>query len=363
MRRILALLSVLLLLGGLAACRKKPAAAAPTQPIPNTTGPMVGICMPEETGYWLESVRLLEAELWSLGYQTHAVYAQADAATQSAQIEEMVQEQVRCIVIAPVDAMSLTAVLETAREAGIFIVAFDRQITDTVCVDFLVTFDYQVMGSEMGDYIVTAKGLDNEALEESYNVEFIMGSAEDTSALHLHSGLMDVLQPYLDAGILECISGRTAFADTYTTPATGDGAAQKLTAVLEQYGKNETLDILCVSSDEMAKACFDVLVSAGYTEERMPLIIAQGGLKEGIRQIVAGQQTATIYKDLPGLAKHTATVADGLLTGKELSGDKTINNYAADVQAILCDAFLADSGNYQELIVDAGIYRQEELNP
>ena len=44
---------------------------------------------------------------------------------------------------------------------------------------------------------------------ESFTIEFFMGSPDDNDAVMLYNGVMEVLQPYLDAGTLVCKSGRT----------------------------------------------------------------------------------------------------------------------------------------------------------
>lgn len=44
--------------------------------------------------------------------------------------------------------------------------------------------------------------------KESRTIEFFMGSLDDTQALFLYNGLMEVLQEYLDDGTLVCRSGK-----------------------------------------------------------------------------------------------------------------------------------------------------------
>ena len=69
--------------------------------------------------------------------------------------------------------------------------------------------------TKIAEYIVKAKNLETAKQENrSYSIEFFMGSPDDNNALFLYNGIMEVLQPYLDNGVLVCKTGRTSFQDT-----------------------------------------------------------------------------------------------------------------------------------------------------
>lgn len=347
MRRAVAFALMLVLLLGFAGCAKEVKQQPVEEPKPDPTGPFVGICLPEDSNQWKENARLLEKELKTLGFEVKTEYAQADPQMQINQIKAMAEGQASCLVIAPVDAMALTQELETSDIAGIPVVAYDWQLTDLESADGAAGFDYFAIGRALGEYIVSAKEL--KTAEEAYTVEFIMGSAEDSRALQLHMGLMQILQPYLDTGVLVCPSGRTAFADTYTIKEDPETAAQKLSKYLAEHYEKEQLDILCVASDEMAAACAEALTDAGYTEENWPLITGQGGLPEALKQIIAGKQTVTVYKDRPALAKACAQVVSSLATGAVIPEETSYQN------------IVVDSKNYEEKLVKTGIYSKKDL--
>lgn len=62
------------------------------------------------------------------------------------QIENMITKGVNVLVIAAVDCAALTDACEKAKDAGIYVIADDRLITNTKAVDFYVTFDLVRMG-------------------------------------------------------------------------------------------------------------------------------------------------------------------------------------------------------------------------
>lgn len=349
MRRLMSFLLALCLLLSFAGCGKKPAEKPKAEPKTEPTDPVVGVCLPEDNQQWKENARMLQAELKALGFEVKTEYAQKDPQIQLEQIKTLAEEQVACLVIAPVDAMALTQELEESDVAGIPVVAYDRQLQDLEAANAAVGFDYFAIGKSLGEYIVSARELTT--AKDPLAVEFIMGSAEDSRAVHLHAGLLQVLQPYLDAGTLVCSSGRIGFADTYVLQEDPQIAAEKLSKHLSEYYEKQPLDILCVASDDLAAACEETLLEAGYTEENWPLITGQGGLPKALRQIIDGKQTVTVYKDRPALAKACAQVVNSLVAGAVVSENE---------KAVFQNA-VVDSKNYEKLLIKTGIYEKQDL--
>lgn len=349
MRRLMVVLLALGLLFCLAGCGKKTENAPKQEPKPEPTNPVVGICLPENSTQWSETARLLKKELKALGFEAKIEYAKSDPQMQTRQIRALTEEQVSCLVIAPVDAMALNQELKESDVAGIPVVAYDRQLQDLEAADGAVGFDYYAIGQSLGEYIVSEK--EPEAAKEPLTVEFIMGSAEDDRALQLHMGLLQVLQPYLDAGKLVCPSGRVGFADTYILQEEPGAAAERLSKYLSEHYEKEQLNILCVASDDMAATCAEALLNAGYNEENWPLITGQGGLPEAVRQIIEGKQTVTVYQDRPALAKACAQEVNSLVAGAVV----------ADDERVVFQNAVVDKKNYEKLLIKTGIYQKKDL--
>ena len=323
------------------------------------TGPLIGICLPEETAQWQDNAIFLQNELNLLGYPVEVVYGENDPDMQAEQMADFVEKQVAALIVAPVDSMALTEGLQAAEQAQIPVIAFDRQLMGTAVVDAFITFDYADMGRQVGDYIVKTMDLET-AMEEdtTYTIELIMGAAEDDTALAFHAGLLAVLQPYLDAGVLESLSGRTSFADTYTQFADPSGAESKLKGYLDQFYKKQQPDILCFGSDEMAMGCAKLLSS--YRWENPVLVTGMGGHTKGLEKVESGFLSATVYRNMQALAKRCAAVTDGLITGQVLTHDRMTDNQIKDVPTFLEESFLVNGDNFQEKIVKPGIYEGKD---
>ncbi len=107
----------------------------------------VGIAMPTHAGQrWISDGKELTAAFQTKGYSVDLQYAEDDASTQLSELENMVTTGAKILVITPVDAKSLSSVLQLAADRGIRVIAYDRLLRDSPHVDYNVTFDNVQVG-------------------------------------------------------------------------------------------------------------------------------------------------------------------------------------------------------------------------
>ena len=206
----------------------------------------------------------------------------------------------------------------TAAAESVKVVTLDRQVLYAEGVLAAVTYDYLSLGVAMGSQIAEEKALATAKEEKrSYTIEFFMGSADDQNAVLLHQGILAVLQPYLDTGVLKSKTGRVLLEDTYIQKWDTDLAKTKCAQYLKSY-KDTPVDILCAASDTIAAGCIEALTEAGYTAENWPMITGMGGDNGAIRQILEGKQTATVYRDAEAMYETCSQVVHALLTEQPL---------------------------------------------
>ena len=328
-------------------------------------GKTVGIAMPTQSSErWINDGANMKAQLEALGYEVVLQYAEDDVQMQVSQIENMVAQMVDCLVIAAVDSGALTAVEAQAKAAGIPIIAYDRLLMDTDAVSYYASFDNKGVGTAIANYIVEAKDLENaEANGESYTIEFFMGSPDDNNAVLLHQGIMEVLQPYLDSGVLVCKTGRTSFDETCILRWSQETAQQWCENYLSGFYADEDLDIVCSAFDGFAYGIRSALESAGYTEANWPLITGQDAELMAVKNIISGKQTMSIYKDTRLLAEKCVTMVNAVInnTEPEINDTTTYDNNVLVVPSYLCTPVAVDANNYEELLIDGGYYTAEQL--
>ena len=328
-----------------------------------STGKRVAVAMPTQSSErWINDGGNMKEKLEALGYEVDLQYAEDDVQAQVSQIENMIAAGADCLVIAAVDSSALVNVEAQAKEAGIPIIAYDRLLMDTDAVSYYATFDNKGVGTAIGKYIEEAKDLANTS--ETYTIEFFMGSPDDNNAVMLYNGLMEVLQPYLDDGTLVCKSGRTSFDETCILRWSQETAQQNCENYLTGFYADEKLDICATAFDGFAYGCKAALEGAGYTVgEDWPLITGQDAELMATKNIIAGSQTMSIYKDTRLLADKCVTMVQAVLEGSEpeINDTEQYDNGKLVVPSYLCTPVAVDKDNYKEIIVDGGYYTEEQL--
>lgn len=342
MKKGIALILALLLT--LAGCAKgQPEVVDPTQP----PGPkQVGICMPQEAGRWVQEAEAMKAQLEALGYGVRVFYGESDPQLQADQLRALAREKVACIILAAVDSALLTREEQLVKEAGCRLVAYDRLLMDTDAVACFVGYDTLGMGRAVAQKIVQQKRLDAAGEQgEQYTVEFFMGAPEDHNAFLFHRGVMEVLGPYLDGGVLVCRTGRTAFEDTCVVDWSEQLAQQNCGGYLGEYYPGETPDILCAASDTLALGCIRALEALEVPAAQWPYVTGCGG--ENSEVLEDGRQALTVETYPQVLVKRCVEAADALLRGEDppVNDTESCHNNVMAVPAYLC-SFLVKEGNF-----------------
>ena len=323
---------------------------------------VVGIAMPTQSSErWINDGGNMKAQLEALGYEVVLQYAEDDVQMQVSQIENMIAQQVDCLVIASIDSVALTGVEAQAKAAGIPIIAYDRLLMQTDAVTYYASFDNEGVGRAIAEYVEAKLDLANTT--ETYTIEFFMGSPDDNNAVLLYNGVMKVLQQYLDSGVLVCKSGRTSFEDTCILRWSQETAQKNCEDYLAGFYADEDLDICLTAFDGFAYGCRSALEGAGYTADNWPIITGQDAELMATKNIISGHQTMSIAKDTRTLAEKCVTMVDAVLTGSEpeINDTTTYDNGVFVVPSYLCTPVAVDVDNYEEVLVESGYYTAEQL--
>lgn len=308
----------------------------------------VGISLPNQTTQrWIDEGKRLTRELMGLGYEVDLENAQDDAFAQAEQVEVML-EKVDCLIIAPVDSISLSQVLNQAR---IPVIAYDRLIMNTDKLSGFVGYDSQNVGADVAQRIVEEKALKTaEAENRSYTVEFFMGDYKNQNDVLFYQGLLQVLEPYLQSGVLTCPSGRIAFEDNCVASYDSEAAGQQLEELLKKhYGKKTYPQIILTAHDDIAVGCIRLLTEKRCSQEDWPLITGQQTSEAGVGQLAEGKLFLSVHYDTPELVAACAEMVHQVLQG-EPAGVMQWHNGEADIPANLLFPTLVDKENYHKEI-------------
>nr|WP_172123904.1 MULTISPECIES: multiple monosaccharide ABC transporter substrate-binding protein [unclassified Devosia] len=325
----------------------------------------IGISMPEQTTLrWISDGAELKAALEEKGYTVDLQYAGDDIPNQLAQIENMLTTGVDALVIAALDGTTLSAVLQQAGESEVEVFAYDRLIRDTGNVDYYTTFDNFQVGVLQANSIL--KGLGYPEKPGPFNIELFGGSPDDNNAFFFYDGAMSVFQPLIDKGDLVVKSGQTGMQTVGTLRWDGATAQSRMDNLLSSaYSDGTRVDAVLAPNDGLARGIISSLRGVGYGSSDLawPIISGQDAEAPSVKAIVAGEQYSTVYKDTRELARVTADLVETVVSGETPEGldTTTYDNGVKVVPSILLTPYEVDKTNYQELLIDSGYIKAEDV--
>ena len=323
---------------------------------------LIGVCFPtRDLQRWQQDGENIKQQLEAAGYEVDLLYAANDPATQIYQIENMIVNGAKVLIVASIDGEALGAVLAQAKEAGVAVIAYDRLIMGSDAVTYYATFDNFLVGVLQGQYIVDSLDLANN--NGPFNIEFITGDPGDNKIHFFFDGAMSILQPYLDAGILVCQSGQTEKYDVTTEGWDAANAQARFEYILSTYYADKPLHAVMASNDSTAQGVADALMSA-YSNDIYPVITGQDCDIISMWNILDGKQAMSVFKDTRDLAAKTVEMADAIAKGMKppINDIETYDNGTGVIPSYLCAPIVCTIENYKELMIDSGYYTEDQLN-
>ena len=335
-------------------------AAADTATV-ESNGTKVGVSMPtKDLQRWNQDGANMQAELEAAGYEVDLQYASNDVQTQVSQIENMISSGANVLVIAAIEGSSLGEALDMAKSANIPVIAYDRLLMNSDAVSYYATFDNYMVRTKQGQYIVDTLDLDN--ADGPFNLEITAGDPGDNNAGYFYNGAMDVLKPYIDEGKLVVVSGQTSFDECATpTWATETAQSRAENILSSNYADGTQIDVWLCSNDSTALGVENAL-AANYNGE-YPIVTGQDCDKENVKNMIAGKQSMSIFKDTRTLASQVVKMVGQILTGEtvDVNDTETYDNGTGVIPSFLCEPVFADINNYKELLIDSGYYTEADL--
>lgn len=321
----------------------------------------VGVSMPtKDLQRWNQDGANMQALLEAAGFEVDLQYASNDVQTQLSQVENMINSGADVLVIAAIEGSSLGSALTLAQENEIPVIAYDRLLMQSGAVSYYATFDNYMVGTVQGTYIKEAMDLDNAA--GPFNMEITAGDPGDNNAGYFYQGAIDVLKPYIDAGKLVVKSGQVEFTEVATPTWATETAQNRAENILSSYyADGSNVDIWLCSNDSTALGVENAL-AANYNGS-YPIITGQDCDIANTKNMIAGKQSMSVFKDTRTLAAQVVKMVGQILAGEtvDVNDTETYNNGVIVVPSYLCEPVFADANNYKELLIDSGYYTEDQL--
>ena len=336
-------------------------------------GGLIGVAMPTKSSErWIQDGNAVKSALEEQGYKVDLQYAEDDIPTQVSQIENMITKGAEALIVASIDGTTLSEVLQSAADADIPVIAYDRLIRDSENVNYYASFDNFKVGQQQAWSVLNGLGLvelDGTAKADApagpFNVELFAGSPDDNNATFFFNGAMDVLQPYIDKKTLVVKSGQTGFQQVATLRWDGETAQSRMEDILTaNYSDGTKVNAVLSPYDGISRGIISALEGAGYaTGAEWPIISGQDAELDSVKAINRGEQYATIFKDTRKLADVAVNMAVSLLKGEEPETNNTTDydNGKKVVPSYLLESQIVVKDNITEVLVDSGYWTADEV--
>ena len=178
------------------------------------------------------------------------------------------------------------------------------------------------------------------------------------------STLMNVLQPYIDSGVIVIPSGQTELGQCATEgwdPLKAQARMDNL--ISANYADGTVLNGVLSPYDGLSIGIISSLKSVGYGTADLPLPIVSGQDCEipSIKSIIAGEQYATIFNNTTTLAGVAVDMTLQALAGEEVTVNSTYDNGVFEVPSMSIPATIITAENYEAELVDSGYIAAEDL--
>lgn len=283
----------------------------------------IGVALPWlGTQNWAEANSMFKDKLKAAGFKPIVQQADNKVPQQQQQIESMIQNGAKVIVVGAVDGSQLGSVLEDAAAAGIKIIGYDRLIQNTTAVDGVVQFGSVKTGELQGKALLT--GLSAKKGKGPYNIELFGGGPADPNAPDFFKGAMSVLQPKINDGTLVVVSGQKKFTQCATMDWDNSKAQARMDSLLSGFYSNKKIDGVLCPNDGIARA---VITSCEQAGQDIPVVSGLDAENESVQWIWTGKQYSTVAKPTDSLVNKTVDIIKSLQAGQGMpKPTQTVNN-------------------------------------
>jgi len=294
---------------------------------------------------WKTDEAAIKAALAPSGAKYISADAQASAAKQLTDVESLISKGATVLIILAMDADAIVPAVAKATEAGIPVIAYDREIENPGAL--YITFDNVEVGRMMARAILAAKPAGNYA--------FIKGDKGDPNSTFLFSGITEILKPAMDGGKIKNVG------EVFTDGWKPDNAQKNMEQLLTKNANK--IDAVVSENDGMAGGVVAALTAQGLAGS-VP-VSGQDGDHAAINRIALGTQTVSVWKDSRDLGKVAGEAAVAMAGGKKMTEIAGVKPFSAGAKGVTVNGILLNplpvAKDNLNVIIDKGWIKAAEV--
>jgi D-xylose transport system substrate-binding protein len=311
------------------------------------------------TERWKNEEVLMRGLLEDLGYEVLSQEANHDVKLQNDQIDNMVGQGVKALIIIAEDGDAVVTSVDKAADAGVVVLAYDRLIKTTKIAAYL-SFNNVDVGRNQALGVMAALDAENWDVEANgpARVVELGGSPTDNNAILVRQGQDEVLAPYIEDGKIEIV------ADQWVDNWDAANALKLMENILTSLDND--VDAVVASNDGTALGALQALSAQGLAG--VVPISGQDATADGCNSIVKGELTVSVYKDIRELSPLAVELIDKLLKGEdaglenyslaELTND---DSFEGDVPCLFLPVVQVTADNVYDVVVATGFQSYDDV--
>ena len=305
----------------------------------------IGLALPtQQEERWVRDMHAMQEEAKKLNIDLRVSIARNDQAQQNNQVDQLLSQGIKVLILAPHDGEGAAAAVEKAHADGVKVISYDRLIMGCD-VDIYMSFDNVRVGELMGNWITkrVPKG----------DYIIMSGAPTDNNAKLFKQGHMIAIQPLIDKGDIKVILDQPVID---WQPAN----AQKIVENALTLAGNK-VDAILAPNDGTASGAIAALEAQGLAG-KVPVTGMDAELSAAQR-VVRGTQSITVLKDTRKLGEEAIRISVKMAKGEDISGDVngSVANGVKDVPSVLLDAEVVDKDNIDAILIESGYLKREDV--
>jgi D-xylose transport system substrate-binding protein len=258
-----------------------------------------------------------------------------DQSAQQRQAESDLTQGANVLVINPITADGAAPIADAAKQQHVPLVAYDGLLTKGD-ISAYVSYNAEKVGEIQAQYLA-------DHLKAGSTIAIINGAQVCDSCINFKVGAHKVLDPLFASGKLK--KGYEADTPGWLTTNAQRETEQALTKL------NNKVDGILAANDGLAQGVVAALKSQHLNGK--VLVTGQDATIPGLQSILVGDQTMTVYKNIPVEAAAAAKVAVALARGEKTPSDltSTVKAENGQVPALLLSPQAVDAKNLADTVI------------
>ena len=302
--------------------------------IASAAGPKIGFILStmQEERYQRDK-KVFEDTVTQMGGEVVFASCNNSEQTQAAEVDNLLSQGIKVLVIQPVNGDTATAFVRQAKEDNVAVVDYDRLIKNSP-IDAYITEDSLKVGelqAEAAAKFTHGKG----------NYVILEGQAGHSVAEGRTAGIMNTLKKYPDIKVV---------VKQYHPGWSPDLAMQTAESALTQY--HNDVQAIIANNSGMAHGAVQALTKQ-HLNGKVFIAGADADLAN-LRDIVAGKQNFEVMISIQEMAKRAAETAMAIAQKQDFKYDTLVSNGFKKVKTIHAPVFSVDKANLDERIIKTG---------